>query len=142
VHHSEFVLDKFRFHADPPLTRHGRRKFFHVFLRRFFRGKGGVAFFSIFLYYIVSSLVKRSDKSVALCCKTARWQQKAIAGRRRARACVLAGVVCRARQKENAAHHGVGVKRISRISGKHVGQFGRNRDADKKIVTARVVFER
>ena len=62
--------------------------------------KDGVAFFSIFLYYIVSSLVKRSDESVALCCKTARRQQKAIAGRRRARACVLAGAVCRARQKK------------------------------------------
>ena len=44
--------------------------------------------------------------------------------------------------KENAAHHGVGVKSISRIAKKYGGQFDWSWDGGKKIFTARVTFER
>lgn len=44
--------------------------------------------------------------------------------------------------KENAAHHGVGVKSISRIAKKYGGQYSWNWNEDKKIFTACVLFER
>lgn len=44
--------------------------------------------------------------------------------------------------KENAAHHGVGVKSVSRIAKKYDGKYDWSWDEDKKIFTARVTFER
>ena len=44
--------------------------------------------------------------------------------------------------KENAAHHGVGVKSISRIAKKYGGQYSWNWEEDKKVFTAHVIFER
>ena len=44
--------------------------------------------------------------------------------------------------KENAAHHGVGVKSISCIAKKYGGQYSWNWEEDKKVFTAHVIFER
>ena len=58
-----------------------------------------------------------------------------------ARAPVARGGVLRT-TKENAAHHGVGVKSISRIAKKYGGSYTWSWDALSSVFTARVVFER